>query len=86
MKINVFRLKKFDGKSATKAFVDLIVEDKIVLKGFKLVEGQHGLFLSMPREKGSNDKYFDTIRFQDQNLRDEVEKLCIADFELKGDK
>lgn len=77
MNIKIYRIKKFEGQSATKAFIDLIVDDDIILKGFKLLEGRAGLFLGVPREKGKEGNYFDNIRFVKNKTKDEIEKLAI---------
>ncbi|MFA5362736.1 MAG: SpoVG family protein [Candidatus Omnitrophota bacterium] len=58
--VQVVRLFRYEGESKTKAFVDVSIGDYIV-KGLKLVEGKNGLFVSMPREKGKDDKWYDTF-------------------------
>ena len=37
--------KPYNGSSKTKAFVDLTLDDTLVIKGLTLVEGKDGLFL-----------------------------------------
>jgi len=54
----VVRLYRYEGDSTAKAFVDVAIGDYIV-KGFKVVEGEKGLFVSMPREKSKQGKWFD---------------------------
>jgi stage V sporulation protein G len=58
--VQVVRLFRYEGESKTKAFVDVSIGDYIV-KGLKLVEGKNGLFVSMPQEKGKDDKWHDTF-------------------------
>ena len=65
----------------TQAFFDLKTNEGIVIKGFKIVEGINGLFVSMPSRKGKDqqgeDKWFDTIWIEDQNLRNTLNQLAL---------
>ena len=65
----------------TQAFFDIKTNEGIVIKGFKLVEGINGLFVSMPSRKGKDqqgeDKWFDTIWIEDQNLRNTLNQLAL---------
>ena len=42
--------KPYSGSSKTKAFIDLKLDDTLVIKGLTLVEGKEGRFLSFPSE------------------------------------
>ena len=53
--LKVVRLHRMDGDSKLKAYADVSIGDFIV-KGMKVVQGQKGLFLSMPQEKGKDGK------------------------------
>ena len=58
--LKVVRLYRFEGDSKTKAFVDVSIGDFIV-KGLRVVDGQNGLFLSFPRKKGKDGKWYDAF-------------------------
>lgn len=76
MKID--RMNKGDwGK--IKAFFDLITADGFTIKGFKLVDGASGLFVSFPSQKGKDDEYYDTV-WADKDVKDQVNKLAIEAF------
>ncbi len=59
--MKIARMNPYEGESKTKAFFDLETEEGIVIKGFTLVEGPNGLFVSVPSEKGKDDKYYDRV-------------------------
>ena len=42
--MKVINLRKYDGDSNLKAFFDIETDEVIVVKGFKIVQGQNGLF------------------------------------------
>ena len=62
-----------------KAFFDLITTDGFTIKGFKLVDGASGLFVSFPSQKGKDDEYYDTV-WADKDVKDQVNKLAIEAF------
>ncbi len=66
-----------------RAYFDLRTSDGFVIKGFKIVEGINGLFVSMPSQKGTNqeggDEWYDTV-WADKEVKDELEKLAIREY------
>ena len=67
-----------------RAFFDLATSDGFIIKGFKLIEGINGLFVSMPSQKGNDDEYYDTIWVESKQLRDELNTLAIDTFNESG--
>jgi stage V sporulation protein G len=57
-KIEVSRIHKVEGDSKLKAFVDISLNG-LFIKGLRVVEGENGLFLGMPRQKGKDGKWYD---------------------------
>jgi len=64
-----------------RAFFDLTTQDGFTIKGFKLIEGINGLFVSMPSQKGNDDEYYDTIWVESKQLREELSTLAIAEYQ-----
>ena len=77
LKFGVTRLHKLDGSGTTKAFCDLSVSDSLVIKGLRVVEGEKGLFVSMPREEGRDGKWYNTVIPLKREVKDEIEKLVL---------
>ena len=77
LKLEVSRLHKLDGSGPTKAFCDLSILDSFVIKGLRVVEGEKGLFVSMPREEGKDGKWYNTVTTLKREIRDTVEKLVL---------
>ena len=59
MKINRMNIGTTWGK--TKAFFDIETEEGFGIKGFRIVEGTNGLFVSFPSQKNKDGEYYDTI-------------------------
>jgi len=60
-----------------RAFFDLSTSDGFTIKGFKLIEGINGLFVSVPSQKGNDEEYYDTVWVESKQLRDELNSLAI---------
>jgi len=77
--VQVARLFKFekDG-SKLKAFVDLSIGNSFIIKGFKVVQGEDGLFISMPSQAGKDGKWYDTAFPVTREKRDEVTQVILS--------
>ena len=60
-----------------RAFFDLTTQDGFTIKGFKLIEGINGLFVSMPSQKGNDDEYYDTIWIDSREVREQLTNEAI---------
>ena len=75
--MKVTNLRKWDGDSKTKAFFAIETDEGMVVKGFRLVQGQDGLFMSNPSEYSKkDDKYYDRV-YIPRELKDELEQEAI---------
>lgn len=79
MKIVRMNPLKSDGSGKTAAFFDIQTNDGIVIKGFRLVNGSNGLFLSSPDQKGKDGKYYETVTLP-KEIKSELEKLAIDEY------
>ena len=77
LKLEVVRLHKLDGKSSTKAFCDLSILGNFIVKGLRVVQGEKGLFVSMPREEGRDGKWYTTVIPLKREVKDEIEKIVL---------
>ena len=79
MKILRMNPLKSEGSGKTAAFLDIQTGDGIIIKGFRLVNGSNGLFLSSPDQKGKDGKYYETVTLP-KEMRSELEKMAIEEF------
>lgn len=70
----------YNGSSKTKAFVDLELDDILVIKGLTLVEGKNGLFLSFPSKKGKDGKYYNSVYSLDKEWAELLKDACIKKY------
>lgn len=72
--------KTYNGNSKIKAFIDLELDDTLVIKGLTLVEGKDGLFLSFPSKKGKDGKYYNSVYSLDKEWGNLLQHACIKKY------
>ena len=65
-----------------KAYFDVMTEEGFTIKGFKIIEGINGLFVSNPSIKGKDEEYRDTV-FIAQDTREELSQLALQTFGME---
>jgi stage V sporulation protein G len=79
MKIIRINPLKNDSGGKTAAFFDIETNDGIIIKGFRIVNGSNGLFISAPNDKGKDGNYYDNVILP-KEMKSEVEKQAIEEF------
>jgi len=76
--IQVQRMYRFESDRPLKAFADIIVNDALLIKGIKVLEGKNGLFVSMPQEQAKDKKWYDSVRCLTQDVREQITEVVLA--------
>jgi len=58
LNVKVDKLTKLESGSKLKAFCDLLFGDLFLVKGFRVVQGEKGLFVGMPQQVSKQGKWF----------------------------
>ena len=80
--IQVSRIYKVDGDSKLKAFVDVSF-GSVIVKGLRIVDGNNGLFVGMPRHQGKDGKWYNTVYPATKEIQKEINDLVLATYEGK---
>ena len=80
-KMEITRLHRLDGDGATKAFFDLAIGDAFIVRGYRIVEGKDGLFVSAPREEGKDGKWYTVVIPMKREVKEGIERLVIELYE-----
>ncbi|MBF0593709.1 MAG: septation protein SpoVG family protein [Candidatus Omnitrophica bacterium] len=64
-----------------KAFADVSVNDALVIKGLRVIEGKKGLFVSMPREQGKDSKWYDQVSCTSADIFDDISSKVLLEYE-----
>lgn len=84
--MKIINMRKYDSDSNLKAFFNVETNEGMVVKGFKIVSGQNGLFVSNPSEYSKkDDKYYDRV-YIPRELKDELEKDAIKEYGIDESK
>ena len=75
--IQVQRMYRFETDRPLKAFVDIIINEALLIKGVRVMAGKAGLFVSMPREQAKDQKWYDTIRCLTMEVRDQITEVVL---------
>jgi len=67
--VKVIKIHRLRQESKVKAFVDLGINNALLIKGVRVVQGKKGLFISMPVEQGKNEKWYERVRCMNQDIR-----------------
>ncbi len=78
--LKVVRLHRLEGDSKTKAFLDIAIGD-FVVKGLKVIQGQKGLFLSMPQDKAKDGKWYNGFYPVTKEARQALTDVVLAAYE-----
>ena len=68
-----------------RASIDIRTSEGFIIKGFKVIEGEDGLFVGMPSERTRTGKYVDLVRVEDYNLKEMLSSL-VLDYYLRKTK
>jgi stage V sporulation protein G len=69
---------KFETDRPLKAFVDVVVDGVLLIKGLRIMKGERGLFVGMPREQAKDTKWYETIRCLTPEFRDKLQSTIIS--------
>jgi len=81
LEVKVVRLHRFDSEdSKLKAFCDVAIGDFIV-KGFRILNGQKGLFLAMPQEQGKDGKWYNVFSPVTDEAKQNLSDVVLAAYQ-----
>ena len=78
IEIKVLKVHRIDGENRIKAFVDISINDALLIKSLRVVQGKKGLFVSMPTEQGKNEKWYERVRCLNKDIREEIANIVLA--------
>ena len=67
-------------KGSTRAFASVGVHEMVAIRGIRVVEGEKGLFVSMPQSKDKDGDYHDIAFPMNSDLRKEINKAILDEY------
>jgi len=78
--IAVSRIQKVDNAGNLKAFADITLNGAFVVKGLRVVQGNNGLFVSMPSERANDGQWYNTAFPITAELRTKIQNTVLNEF------
>lgn len=76
--ITVSRLYKINKGSTLKAFADVVINEQVLIKGVQVLSSkENGLFVSMPKQKSKNDKWYETVSLLDEDVKEDLQVVVL---------
>ena len=63
-----------------KGFANITFDSSFVVRGMKIIEGNTGLFVSMPSRKRPNGTYQDIAHPINQDMREDIESRVLKEY------
>ncbi|WP_290901684.1 SpoVG family protein [Ferroglobus sp.] len=70
--ITEVRIYKTKGNGVIKAYASVSLDNEFVVKGIKIVEGESGLWVSMPSRKAKDGSYQDIFHPTSREAREKI--------------
>lgn len=73
MKVTDVKIKLYNSDNKTlKGFADITIDEELVIKGLKIIEGKKGDFISFPAVAGGAGQYYDQVYPIKASAREEI--------------
>ena len=83
--VEVVDIRKIIGDGNLKAFADVKIAGKLVIKGFSVMQGKRGVFVSMPKKAGKDGRWFDILTPLSDELKREFEDRVLEAYDKETD-
>jgi len=70
-----------DPKTSIKAHASVAIDDLVVIRGIRVIEGKNGLFVTMPQSQDKNKKFHDIAFPISGDLRKAINKSILDIYE-----
>lgn len=80
LQVKVYKMYTLDGDKPLKAFADVAINDALLIKGVKVIEGRDGLFMSMPQDQGKDKKWYESVRCLSNEIRQQISEVVLLEY------
>ena len=77
VEIKVVKVHRLTQDSHLKAFVDLEINDVLLIKGVRVIDGKNGIFVAMPTQLGKNDRWYEQVRCLNRGLSSQISQKVL---------
>ena len=81
MQITDVRVRKVAKEGKLKAVVSITMDEEFVIHDIKVIEGEKGLFISMPSKKSLDGEYRDIAHPINSGTRERIQNIILSKYE-----
>ncbi len=81
--VKILKIHRLPEGNRVKAFVDLGVNDALLIKGLRVVNGKEGLFVSMPSEQGKDERWYERVRCLNKEVKGMIVRKVLDAYETQ---
>ena len=81
MQITDVRIRKVEKEGKMKAVVSITIDEEFVVHDIKVIEGDKGLFIAMPRRKAADGEYRDIAHPINSDTRERIQTLILQKYQ-----
>lgn len=78
--VKVDRIVRLRGDGKTKAFADILISDRYVVKGIRVMEGVKGLFVGLPGRRDDKGEFVPGFKPITKEAREALHKVVMEAF------
>ncbi len=80
--IKVNRIHKFeDEEKKLRAFADIEINGSLLVKGIHVIKGKNGIFVSMPRIKGKDNIWYETVQALTPEVKAQISSVVLSAYD-----
>ena len=83
--VEVTDIRKIVGDGNLKAFASVKVGGSLLIKGFCVMQGKRGVFVTMPRKVSKDGKWFDVMTPTSDDFKQELEEKVLEAYDQEVD-
>jgi stage V sporulation protein G len=80
IRISEVKVLPVKGDAKLKAYVSIKIEDSLIIRDMKIIDGTNGLFLAMPAKRMMDGTYWDLVHPLDKDTRDQLEQVVLDEY------
>lgn len=82
IEVSIIKMHRLPEGNRTRAFVDLGVNNALLIKGVKIIDGKKGLFVAMPSELDkNNERWFERVRCMNKEVKEMITQKVLEAYQ-----
>lgn len=77
LNVKVDKMMKMEGDGKIKAYCDLIFGELFLIRGFKIIEGDHGPFVSWPQRTSAQGKRYNIFVPATKEIEEYIKEVIL---------